>query len=114
MLTVNAAGPFDESKPASPANEAPTPVGYEPAPMPDRLTFESVATPLEFVCALPALVPFKVNATGSLATGVPLLVSVAERFVVPPNVPPAASTARVVGEVEPVSVKQTLTLEIVR
>ena len=67
--------------------------------MPDRLTFESVATPLEFVCALPTLVPFRVNATDSLATGVPLLVSVAERLVLPPKVPLAGSTASVVAEV---------------
>ena len=52
------------------------------------------------------------NATGSLATGFPLLVSVAERVVLPPKVPLAGSTASVVAELALVSVKQTLTLEI--
>src|SRR5262245_12098543 len=107
LPTVSAAEPLDESNPASPANEAPTPVGYEPAPMPVRLTPESIATPLEFVWVLPTLVPFNVNATGSLATGVALFVSVAERLVVPPNVPVAGSTASAVTVADEVSLKQT-------
>ena len=79
--------------------------------MPVRLTPGSVATPLEFVCVLPALAPFSVNATDSLATGVPLFVRVAETLAVPPNVPVAGSTASVVAEADEVSLKQTLTLE---
>ena len=79
--------------------------------MPVTLTLESVATPLAFVDELPTLVPFSVNATGSLATGVPLFVNVAERFVVPPNVPVAGSTASVVAVADDASMKQTLTLE---
>src|SRR5262249_37576512 len=97
LLTVNDPEPVDGSNPVSPANEAPTPVGYEPAAMPVRLRFESVATPLAFVSELPTLAPLSVNATDSLATGVPLFVRVAERFVVPPNVPVAGSTASIVA-----------------
>jgi hypothetical protein len=111
LLTVSAPEPLDGSNPASPANEAPTPVGYEPAGTPVRLTPASVATPLEFVWALPTLVPFNVNPTDSLTTCVPLFVSVAERLVVPPNVPVAGSTARVVNVADEESLKQTLTLE---
>src|SRR6185503_2761812 len=107
----SAPDPVDESSPESPAKEAPTPVAYEPAATPARLTPETVATPLAFVCALPAPAPFSVNATGSFATGVPLFVSVAERLVVPPNVPVAEPTASVVAAAEDVSVKQTLALE---
>src|SRR5262249_35355145 len=46
-----------------PANAALTPLGYVPAAMPLRLTFDSVATPLPFVVALPTDVPFRLNAT---------------------------------------------------
>src|SRR5690242_14577698 len=80
--------------------------------MPVRLTLESVATPLAFVGELPTLAPFSVNETDSLATGVPLFVRVAERLVVPPNVPVAGSTASVVAVAVDASTKQTLTLEI--
>ena len=111
LLMLSAPEPVDESSPVSPANEAPTPVGYEPAAIPVRLTPGSVATPLAFVCALPALVPFSANATGSFATGVPLFVSVAARVAVPPNVPVAGATESVVAAEEEVSVKQVLTLE---
>src|SRR5256885_10318977 len=111
LLTVSAPEPVDGSSPVSPPKEAPTPVGYEPAAMPVRLTPRRVATPLEFVCVLPALAPFRVNATDSLATGVPLFVRVAETLAVPPNVPVAGSTASVVAEADEVSLKQTLTLE---
>ena len=110
MLMVRAAEPVDGSSPVSPAKEVPTPAGYEPAAMPVRLTPGRVATPVEFVCALPTLVPFSVNATDSFATGVPLFVSVAERLVVPPNVPAAGSSASVVAVAE-ASAKQTLTLD---
>jgi hypothetical protein len=79
--------------------------------MPFRLTLESVATPFEFVDVLPTPVPLSVNATGSFATGVPLFVSVAERLVLPPNVPVAGPTASVVAVADKLSLKQTLTLE---
>src|SRR5262249_57108286 len=85
----------------------------EPGRMPVGLTPETVATPLAFVWALPALVPFSVNATGSFATADPLCVSVAERLVVPPKVPVAGSTASVVALADGVSLKHTLTLESV-
>src|SRR3954452_24381424 len=111
MLTVRAAEPADGSRPVSPANEAPTPVEYEPAAMPVRLTPGSVATPLEFVWVLPTLVPFSVNATGSFATTIPFFLSVAERLVAPPNMPVAGSTASVVAVGDEVSLKHTLTLE---
>jgi hypothetical protein len=48
----------------SPAKLAPTPFAYEPALIPDRATFDKVATPEAFVTAeLPAkALPFSVNA----------------------------------------------------
>ena len=49
LATVSELEPLLGSKLASPANDAPTPVGYEPALMPARLTLLSVATPLAFV-----------------------------------------------------------------
>src|SRR5689334_5138502 len=84
------------SWPASPANDAPTPVGYEPASMPARLTLLTVATPFASVVAPPALEPLRVNATLAPATGSPPDVSVAVSVVVPPNVPVAGETPSVV------------------
>jgi hypothetical protein len=111
LLTVSGPEPVDGPNPESPVNEAPTPVEYAPAAIPFRLTPGSVAMPLEFVWVLPMLVPFSVNATGSFATAVPLFVSVAERFVEPPNVPLAGSTASVVAIADEMSLKHALTLE---
>src|ERR671929_2336747 len=80
--------------------------------MPERLTPLNVATPLPCVAALPTLFPFSVKATVFPPTGLPPPVSVAERVVVPPYVPFAAATARVVAVVvAATSSKQTLTLE---
>ena len=52
--------------------------------MPDKLAFESVATPLALVTALPALLPLSVKLIVLPLTGLALEVSVAERFAVPP------------------------------
>src|SRR5205809_5423114 len=82
--TVKDALPLAAAKPLSPAKLAPTPVGYVPALMPDRLAFETVATPLAFVTALPPLLPLSVKLIVLLLTPLPPDVSVAERFAVPP------------------------------
>ena len=113
LLTVSEFEPLLGSKLPSPGNEAPTPVGYEPALIPARLTFESVATPLAFVIALPTLVPLSVKLTVSLGTPTADEVSVALSVVVPPKVPVAGAAARLVALVAAVSVKQTCTLESV-
>ena len=47
--------------------------------------------------ALPTLLPLSVNATVSPLTPLPPAVSVAESVVVPPKVPVAGATARLVG-----------------
>src|SRR3954470_18935447 len=91
--TVSAALPPLGSKLESPANDAPTPVGYEPALMPARLALLAVATPLASVVAVPAALPLSVNDTDLPGTGLPPDVSVALRFAVPPYVPDAGSTA---------------------
>jgi hypothetical protein len=110
--TVSELEPLLGSRPVSPANEAPTPVGYEPALIPERLTLLTVATPLPFVVALPALEPLRVKATLSPETGLPPEVRVAESVVVPPKVPLAGLAARLVALVGRTSWKQTWTLEI--
>jgi hypothetical protein len=111
LFTVSAAVPLLGSSEPSPANEAPTPVGYVPALIPLRLAPLTVATPLAFVLALPAEEPLSVNVTVLPLTGLPLEVSVAESVVVPPNVPVAGATATFVPLVGAVSWKQTWTLE---
>jgi hypothetical protein len=71
--------------------------------IPVRATFKRVATPLEFVTAVPLLTPFSVNETVFPLTAVLFdeRVSVAVSVAVPPYVPEAASTAReVAGAVE--------------
>jgi hypothetical protein len=68
LFTVSEAEPLLESKLESPGNDAPTPVGYEPALIPARLVPASVATPLAFVIALPTLEPLSVKLTVSLGT----------------------------------------------
>jgi len=67
--------------------------------MPARLTLLRVAMPLLFVVADPTLVPFSLKETVWLPTGAPpeIIVKVAERSTVPPNVPLAALTAMEVG-----------------
>jgi hypothetical protein len=62
-----------------------------------RFTFERVATPLPLVVALPTGDPFRVKLIDLLPTPDAPAVSVAIRFTVPPNVPVAGSTARVVA-----------------
>src|SRR5438067_13550159 len=53
LATVSDAESLLGSRPTSPANEAWTPLGYEPAPMPARLAPLSVATPFASVVAPP-------------------------------------------------------------
>ena len=77
--------------------------------MPARPTPFSAATPLASVVAEPAAPPFSVNATDSPDTGLPPDVRVALTFAVPPNLPDAASTARLVAEVFAWSLKHTCT-----
>jgi hypothetical protein len=98
-LTIRAADPLDAKSLASPAKLAPTPVEYVPTLIPLNEALFTVATPLAFVVALPAPTPFKVNVIVLPLTGVPPLVKVrvAERFAVPPNVPLAGATVRVVA-----------------
>jgi hypothetical protein len=79
--------------------------------MPARLTPFRVATPVAFVVALPTLFPFSVKSTVAPLTPFPPEVSVAERFVVPPNVPVAGATARLVGLVPATLLKHTWTDE---
>src|SRR6266566_1492438 len=92
--TVKDALPLAAAKPLSPAKLAPTPVGYVPALMPERLAPARLATPLAFVVALPTELPLRVNATVLPLTPEPPDVSVAERFAVPPYVPLAELTER--------------------
>src|SRR5215471_14083425 len=68
--------------------------------------------PLALVVPLPAGLPLSVKLTVSFGTGFPPDVRVADRFAVPPNVPDAGATARVVFAAPATSVKQTCTLEI--
>ena len=67
--------------------------------MAPRLTFESDATPDPSVTALPTLFPLRLKATVLLPSGETPSVRVAERLTVPPCVPVAELTARVVGTV---------------
>ena len=110
-FTVSAAVPELELKLLSPANDAVTPVGYEPAPMPTRLALFSVAVPVPSVVALPTLFPLSLNEIDSPGTGLPAEVSVAESVAIPPNVPLAAAGAVLVVAPLATSVKQTCTLE---
>ena len=107
LLTVSEPVPLLGSYELSPANAAPTAVGYVPALMPARLTGEKLATPLALVSALPTLEPFSVKLTVSLGTARPPAVSVAESPVVPPKVPDAGATARLVALVGATSAKHT-------
>ena len=113
LLTVSEFEPLLGSNEPSPANEAPTPVGYEPALIPARLTPLSVATPLPFVLALPTLRAVERERDRLAAHAAAAEVSVAESVVVPPNVPVAGAAARLVALVPATSLKQTCTLESV-
>ena len=68
-----------------------------PALIPVRLAAKTVAIPEASVIALPALFPFNVKLMDFPLTPVPLEVKVADRSAVPPTVPDAAATTRVVG-----------------
>src|SRR3954451_10972857 len=81
--------------------------------MPARMTQLSLPLPLPCFTALLAGEPLSVKETVLPVTGLPPEVSVAESVVVPPNVPVAGATARLVGLVGATSVKQTCTLESV-
>ena len=91
----------------SPAKDALTPVGYEPAVIPARLTLLSVATPLPSVVALPALLPLSMNETVLPLTPMLLEVSVAVSVAVPAYVPVIGATSSVVEATPPTSSKQT-------
>ena len=67
--------------------------------MPDRLTLLRVAIPLLLVVAVPTFVPFNLKDTVCPPAGAPpaVTVKVADKLTVPPNVPLALLTARVVG-----------------
>ena len=85
--------PLLPAKLPSPAKLPATPEGYVPAVIPDKLAFDSVASPDEFVEALPTEVPLRLKLMDLPLTPAPLDVSVAESVVVPPYVPDAAPTA---------------------
>src|SRR5215471_5920686 len=68
--------------------------------------------PLALVVPVPAGLPFSVKLTVLFGTGFPPDVRVADKLAVPPNVPEAGATARVVFAAPATSVKQTCTLEI--
>ncbi len=82
--TVKDAVPLLAEYELSPAKLAPTPDGYVPGKIPDRLAPVMVATPLLLVIALPTELPFRVKSMVLLPTGDPLEVSVADRLTVPP------------------------------
>ena len=83
-VTVKDAVPLLAEYELSPAKLAPTPDGYVPGKIPDRLAPLLVATPLPLVVALPTGLPFRVKLMVLPLTGDPLEVSVADRLTVPP------------------------------
>ena len=96
-LTVNEAVAEAAAIDESPANVALTPDAYVPALMPARLlALSSVATPEEFVVAVPTEVPFRANEIVLPVTDA-LDESVACRLltVLPPYVPLAFCTVTV-------------------
>jgi hypothetical protein len=99
--TARVAPPLLAWNPLSPAKAVLTPLFspglYVPAFIPVRLTFGSVATPEEFVVALPTEVPFNVKLIDFPLTPEPPDVSVAVRLTVAPYVPLAAATDRLVA-----------------
>jgi hypothetical protein len=96
-LTVSVAFRWLLRRSEVPAKIAVTPLLYVFAAIPTRLTFAKVATPFEFVVALPTGVSFKAKLIVWFGTGLPVEVSVACRVVVPPNVPAAGLNAMFVG-----------------
>ena len=93
LLMVKLAVPLRAAKPESPAKLAPTPDGYEPAPIPDKLAFDNVAVPDALVDAAPTGLPFSVKLIDLPLTPAPLAVRVADTVAVPPYVPDAVATA---------------------
>ena len=81
----------------SPAKLAPTPVPYVPALIPDRLALASVATPLPLVVALPTELPLRVKLMVLPLTPEAPEVKVADKLTVPPYVPLAELTDRLVA-----------------
>src|ERR1044071_4610201 len=77
LSTVSALLPLLDAKLESPAKLAPTPVGYVPALIPDKLTLVRVATPLLFVVAVPTDVLLSLKLMVLPFTPDPLEVSVA-------------------------------------
>ena len=96
---MSAAEPEAPANPDPAAKLALTPDAYVPALIPARLTLLRFAVPLLLVVAVPTLVPLSLKDMVWLPTGAPpaVTVNVAERLTVPPNVPLALLTARVVG-----------------
>src|SRR4029077_16970529 len=83
-VTVKDAVPLLAEYELSPAKLAPTPDGYGPGKIPDRLTPVLVATPLLLVVALPTGLPFRVKLMVLPLRPDPLGVNVADRLPVPP------------------------------
>jgi hypothetical protein len=92
-VTVRAAEPLEPLKLLSPAKLALTPVGYEPALIPESDAAGTEATPDAFVVAEPTEFPLRLKDTDLPLTGEPPAVNVAERAAAPPNVPLALATA---------------------
>src|SRR4029453_2339200 len=87
-LTVRVLEPFLSPKLSSPSKLAPTPPGYDPALIPERLALAIVATPLASVIALPTELPLRVKLMLLPATAdeSEVLVSFAEPFAARPKV----------------------------
>src|SRR6185312_5702525 len=96
-FTVRLALPLEGSVLPSPAKLAVTPPACEPAPIVPRAAVTD-ATPEAFVTALPAATPFREKLIVFPESGPAVVLSVAERVVLPPYVPLAAATARAVIE----------------
>ena len=85
-FTVSELLPLLARKFESPTKLALKPPAYVLVLIPDRLTLDSVATPLAFVVAVPALVPLSAKLMVLPLTAEPseVLARVAERLTVPP------------------------------
>jgi hypothetical protein len=96
-VTMSAPVPLLARKLLSAAKLAPTAVGYDPALIPLRLTFASVATPEALVVAVPTELPLSVKLI--VLPPRPELpdVNVAVRVAVPLNAPPPLTALMAVG-----------------
>jgi hypothetical protein len=94
----------------SPAKLAPTPVAYVPALIPLKEALAIVAAPVASVVAEPAGFPFNVKLIDFPLTGEPpeVVVKVAESMAIPPYIPLAAATDRVVAGLLTVRSKKPL------